>query len=139
MTYTTLSPFTRFVDACLPESMAAREFAARAARVVADREAGAASALRASLLEWRDNGAALAPVLRDSPALREVAPLSEALTLAATTGLRALELVLAGGTTDTAWAEKALAGLSDAKKPMAHAELAIVPAVEALVKAAARL
>lgn len=139
VTYTTLSPFTRFVDACPPESTAAREFAARAARVVADRDAGAAAALRASLLEWRDNGAALAPVLRDSPALREIAPLSEALTLTATTGLRALELVLAGGTTDTVWAEKALAGLAGAKKPRAHAELAIVPAVESLVKAAARL
>jgi hypothetical protein len=78
-------------------------------------------------------------VIAGAPALAEVAPLSEALTLVAGTGLRALELVVAGGTTDLPWADKALQTLASAKKPAAHAELAILPAVEALVKAAVRM
>ena len=37
------------------------------------------------------------------------------------------------------WADKILLALAEAKKPKAHAELAVLSAVEALVKAAVRM
>ncbi len=138
-TYTFLSPYTRFVDACPPESMMARKFRASVDQFLRTKDKALADELKASLVRWRDNAKELAPVIAGAPALAEVAPLSDALRLTAETGLRALELVVAGGTTDRPWADKVLQALSEAKKPMAHAELAILPAVEALVKAAVRM
>jgi hexosaminidase len=138
-TYTFLSPYTRFVDACQPESMTARRFRGSVDQFLRTKDKAMAGEIKASLVRWRDNAKELAPVIAGAPALAEVAPLSDALALAAGTGLRALELVVAGGTTDRPWADKALEALAEAKKPKAHAELAILSAVEALVKAAVRM
>ncbi len=138
-TYTFLSPYTRFVDACPPESIAARKFRGSVDQFLRTKDKALADEIKASLVRWRDNAKALAPVIAGAPALAEVAPLSDALAVAAGTGLRALELVVAGGTTDRPWADKVLQELAEAKKPEAHAELAILPAVEALVKAAVRM
>ncbi len=138
-TYTFLSPYTRFVDACPPESLTARKFRGSVDRFLRTKDKALADEIKASLAGWRDNAKALAPVIAGAPALAEIAPLSEALTLAAGAGLRALEIVVAGGTTDRPWAEKLLQALAEAKKPKGHAELAILPGVEALVKAAVRM
>ncbi len=149
-TYTFLSPYTRFVDACPPESLAARKFNASVDRFLRMRsphppvfQKGEDKILedeiRASLIRWRDNAKALAPVIARAPALAEIAPLSDALTRAAAYGLRALELVVAGGTTDRPWADKILQDMAEVKKPKAHAELAVLSGVEALVKAAVRM
>jgi hexosaminidase len=137
--YTSLSPFTRFVDACPPESMAARDFRASVDRFLKTKDKALADEIKASLARWRDNGKALAPVIAGSPALAEIGPLSDALTFAGEKGLRALEIVIGGGTTDVPWADEILQTLAEAKKPKAHAELAILPAIEALVKAAVRM
>lgn len=137
--YTSLSPFTRFVDACPPESMTARNFRASVDRFLRTKDKALADEIKASLARWRDNGKVLAPVIAGAPALAEIGPLSDALTFAGEKGLRALEIVIGGGTTDVPWAEKILQTLAEAKKPKAHAELAILPAVEALVKAAVRM
>jgi len=53
------------------------------------------------------------------------------------TGLAALETIAAGETKDDKWVQEKLAALAGAKKPEAHAELAVVTAVEKLVQAAA--
>jgi hexosaminidase len=138
-TYTSLSPFTRFVDACPPESMTAREFAALVDRFLQTRDQALARDLNAMLVCWRDNHKALLPIIQGSPVLEEVRPLSEALTLAAETGIKAFDLVLSGQKSDQVWADEMARALAEAKKPKAHAELAVLPAVEKLVKASAGL
>ncbi len=138
-TYTFLSPYTRFVDACPPEALVARSFRSDVDRFLRTKDKALAEEIKALLVRWRDNGKALAPVITAAPALAEIGPLSDALTQAAGYGLRALEIVVAGGTTDTPWADKILLALAEAKKPKAHAELAVLSAVEALVKAAVRM
>lgn len=138
-TYTFLAPYTRFVDACPPESLKGRSFRSAVEKLLETKDKVLAEEIKASLVRWRDNGKALAPVIAAAPALAEIGPLSEALTEAAGYGLRALEIVMAGGTTDKPWAERILLELAEAKKPKAHAELAVLPAIEALVKAAVRM
>jgi hexosaminidase len=138
-TYTSLSPFTRFVDACPPESMTAREFAANVDRFLQTKDQALAIEINAVLVSWRDNHKVLLPIIQGSPVLKEIQPLSEALTLAAETGIKAFDLVLSGQKSDQAWVDEMLKALGEAKKPKAHAELAILPAVEKLVKASAGL
>jgi len=135
--YTSLSPFTRFVDACPPESMTARDFTAKVDRFLQTKDQALARDLDAMFIRWRDNHRLLLPIIHGSPILKEIQPLSEALTLAADTGIKALNLVIIGQSSDQAWADEIVRALAEAKKPKAHAELAILPAVEKLVKASA--
>lgn len=138
-TYTSLSPFTRFVDACPPESMTAREFAAKVDKFLQTKDQALAIEINAALVRWRDNHKVLLPIIQGSPVLKEIQPLSEALTLAAETGIKAFDLVLSGQKPDQVWVDEMLKALNEAKKPKAHAELAILPAVEKLVKASVGL
>jgi hexosaminidase len=138
-TYTSLSPFTRFVDACPPESMTAREFTAKVDRFLQTKDQALAQDLNAMLVRWRDNHKILLPIIQGSPVLKEVQPLSEALTLAAETGIKAFDLVLSGQKSDQVWVDEMAQALAEAKKPKAHAELAILLAIDKLVKASAGL
>jgi hexosaminidase len=138
-TYTSLSPFTRFVDACPPESMTARDFTAKVDRFLQAKNQALAQDINAMLVRWRDNHKVLLPIIQGSPVLKEVQPLSEALTLAAETGIKAFDLVLSGQMSDQVWVDEMARALAEAKKPKAHAELAILPAVEKLVRASAGL
>ena len=70
--YMSLSPFTRFVDACAPESMPAREFKTGVDEFLAGRDPLTAEELRTIMRTWRDNHPLVLPFLASSPALREI-------------------------------------------------------------------
>jgi hexosaminidase len=137
VTYSSLSPFSRFVDACFPESLAARAFGIRVARYLETRNPGLAGELRERLVRWKNNHPLVLPFLAASPALREVEILSQALESTAAAGLEALSLLISGKTPDKSWLEAQRQLLSEAKKPKAHCALAVTGAVEKLVEACA--
>jgi len=132
--YTQLSPLTRFVDAAFPESRPARTFRQTADRFGETRDRTLGETLRGQLQRWRANGDLLRPLIQASPALAEIEPLSRDLGTAAEIGIQALDAILAGTAADAAWAQDSLKALEQAKKPKAHAELAIVSGVEKLVR-----
>ena len=133
--YTSLSPFTRFVDACAPESLAAREFGRKVERYLAAKDPVVAEELRARLEAWRDNHPAVLPLLASSPALREIEPLSYNLGRVSAVGLEALGHLTKGEGESAKWADEKNGVLAEAAKPAAHAELAVVKAVGRLVAA----
>jgi hexosaminidase len=135
--YTSLAPFTRFVDACAPESLVARDFAKSVAAYLAGRDPRLAAEIRGRLIAWRDNHPRVLAGLAASPALREIEPLSLGLTRAAAIGLEALGVLTKGEGRPSAWVETALAALAEAAKPAAHAELVVVAPVAELVRACA--
>jgi hypothetical protein len=137
VTYTSLSPLTRFVDACFPESLKSRDFRLKVDRYLETRDPALAEDLRASLTRWRQNHPLLLLLIAASPALREVEALSQALQAVAATGLEALDCLASGRTPDPAWVAGRGEILAGAKKSKAHAELAITSAVEKLVNACA--
>jgi hypothetical protein len=67
--------------------------------------------------------------------LREIEPLSLALSGLAETGLTALAHIERGEKAAPEWSERSRDSLAAAAKPMAHAELAVVRAVGRLVEA----
>jgi hexosaminidase len=136
-TYTSLSPFTRFVDACAPESLVARSFARNAERYLAARDPKLAAELWRSLIAWRDNHPRVLPALAASPALREIEPLSLGLKTASMIGIEALTVLMKGEGRPAAWVEEELKVLAEAAKPAAHAELVVLPPIAKLVKACA--
>jgi hexosaminidase len=133
--YTSLSPFTRFVDACAPESLPARAFAKTVERYVADRDPLSGADIRRTLTGWKDNHALVLAALAASPALRETEPLSLGLARACEVGLEALTVLMKGEGRSAGWAEERSKVLAEASKPAAHAELAVVPAIARLVEA----
>jgi len=135
VTYSTLSPFTRFADACFPESLVARDFRARAGRFLETRDPVLAAELRATLIRWKTNHPLVLPCLAASPALREVEGLSMALESVSGLGLEALAFLVSGKAPEKGWAEGRAKVLEEAKKPKAHCRLAVVEAVEKLVDA----
>jgi hexosaminidase len=133
--YTSLSPFTRFVDACAPESLPAWRFAKAVERFLAAKDPVLGQELRTQLEAWRDNHPLVLPLLAASPALREIEPLSSGLAKVSEVGLEALDHLATGEFQPPAWAAEKNAVLAEAAKPSAHAELAVVKAVGRLVGA----
>lgn len=133
--YTSLSPLTRFVDACAPESLPARRFGAAVDRFLAGRDPVTAAGLRDTMTAWKDNHALLLPLLGASPALREIEPLSFGLAEACGLGLEALGHLMKGEGQPAAWVEESSGTLAGIAKPAAHAELAVVKAIAKLVQA----
>lgn len=135
--YTSLSPFTRFVDACAPESLTAREFGRKIERYLETKDPLIAEELRTRLEIWRDNHPAVLPFLASSPALREIEPLSLNLARLSAIGLEALGHLAKGEGQPASWRDARNGVLAEAAKPAAHAELAIVKAIARLVEACA--
>jgi len=138
VTYTTLSPFTRFVDACRCEAWPARAFGRDVDRFLETRDPLLASGIAASLGQWKSNHPRVLELIAVSPALLEIEPLSLALASVSETGLEALDKLVAAQVPDKAWAEARLKLLAEAAGPKAHAELAVVGAVRKLIEAAVR-
>ncbi|MGD1009821.1 MAG: family 20 glycosylhydrolase [Candidatus Aminicenantales bacterium] len=137
VTYSTLSPLTKFVDACFPESLVARAFKVKVDRYVETRDPAIAEELRAALVRWTDNHPLVLPYVASSPALREVEALSLGLEQVSRTGLEALDFLTSGKTPENNWTEGRKQLLAEARKPKAQCELAVAGAVEKLLEACA--
>src|ERR1700751_4095426 len=87
------APLNRLVDAANPESETARRFQELVQQFIQSgfQDQSAEKPIRALLTTWRDNDEKLESPLRGSFLLREVAPLSQDLSMAGTTGLLALD------------------------------------------------
>jgi hypothetical protein len=74
-------------------------------------------------------------LIKSSPVLSEIEPLSQDLYTVADIGIQALDAILAKTAGDRAWVNESRAACELAKKSKGHAELALIPAVEKLVQA----
>jgi hexosaminidase len=122
--YTQDTPLNRLVDAARPESQTARHFATEI-------DAADWPAVRAQLSLWRDNGP-----LPQNALLQEIAPVAASLKQTAALGLEALDFITTKKHPPQAWTTHANEILTDAKKPKAELNLAIVEPVRKLVEAA---
>ncbi|MCX6567990.1 MAG: family 20 glycosylhydrolase [Candidatus Aminicenantes bacterium] len=135
--YTSLSPFTRFVDACAPESLGARTFRKNIDLFLTGKDPLLGRDIGATLALWQANHVRVLPLIAASPALREIEPLSLGLARACEVGLEAFDYLMKGQHPPAAWAEEKGQILAEAARPAAHAELAVLSAVTKLVEAAA--
>ena len=129
----------RMVDAVAPTSETARRFSAAVDRLVGSnfRDARAEAEIRGALIAWRDNDAALAPLLHYSYLLKEVSVVSKNLSALAAAGLQALDYVEKKQGVPEAWRAEQAALVQSAGKPTADLNLAIVPGIQKLIEGAA--
>jgi len=135
VTYSTLSPLTRFADACPPESLPARNFRTAVDGFLEARSPALAAELKATLSRWKDNHPRVLPLIAAAPALREIELLSLDLERTATAGLEALDFLTSGRTPEKDWLESRRQALTDAGTAHAECELAVAPAVGKLIEA----
>lgn len=131
--YSSLSPLTRFVDTCYPESFEARNFKELAGRFVASRDSRQAEELKSWLQLWVENHQKIIDLAETSPALKEIIPLSESLKDVSLTGLEAVNLIIAGQAADSAWLQTKFELLEEARKPVAECLLVILPGVKLIL------
>jgi hexosaminidase len=129
----------RMVDAVAPESEAARRFSVAVDQFVGSNfQNGEAKAeIRSALVAWRDNDAALQPLLQNSFLLKEISPVSKNLSAFAAAGLQALDYIEKKERAPEGWHAEQIALAQTAAKPTADLNLAIVPAVQKLIEASA--
>jgi len=137
LTYTSLAPLTRFVDACAPESLAARDFRIKVEIVLRTGAPETAGELARTMTLWRANHEKVLALAARSPALREIEPLSRGLAVAAAAGLEALDQLARGERASQEWTESRRRELAEAAKPAAHAALAVVEGLGRLIEACA--
>jgi hexosaminidase len=139
--YRSDTPLDRLVDAARPESETARRFRRQVDFYLKNGpDAAQATDLRSTLTRWRDNHAALEPILDRSPRAAEARVHSRDLTAVSRRGLEALDHLASGHSAPAAWSEEAKNDLAVAQKPSAsELELAVIPGLRKLVLAAAQL
>jgi hexosaminidase len=133
--YTQFSPLTRMVDAAWPDAIPARQFRWTVDRLIEnDFENTADLEMATTALQgWQENHAQIESILRDSPGLIEIEPISEHLRDVSVIGLEALALAKSDETPDSAWLTSNLADLQLAEESYGQTELMIVEPVTRLV------
>ncbi|MFA6978440.1 MAG: family 20 glycosylhydrolase [Ignavibacteriaceae bacterium] len=132
--YYSYSPYTRVVDAAVPDAPEARKF-----RKLVDEFLSGKKKLKneitAQLNLWKDNHDKLVKTINLSPILKEIEPLSLNLKLLSETGLETLSLLDKKQKPKEDWVKATDKLLLEAKISYGQTELMIVSAVEKLVNA----
>ena len=145
---TSAMPLNRLIDAARPESTVARHFSDLVDTLVAEQTAAGQMStngtitetrqqIRSFLILWRDNQASLQPLETQSFLLKEVVPVSEALSGLAETGLQALDYLERGERAPDDWKAQQLALLQQASQPKAQVLIMVAPAITRLIEASA--
>ena len=135
---TMLSPLTGVIDAATPDSEAGRKFSWMVSEFLNDgpRYQLYRPELSAMLAEWQTSGASLEPLIDRSPALKEIKPLAQNLSVLGETGLEAITYLKLGMPPPRDWRETSLAKVNEAAKPYGALEFAVIAGVKQLVNSA---
>jgi hexosaminidase len=135
-TFTDFTPLNHVDDAVPPESDTAREFSEIAKRVSSGRATPEDwQQARAWLAMWRDNDAALQPLLARSFLIKELRPLSHNLFEVAEIGLRALDDLQQNRAVKKEDKQRTVEFLKSSERPQVVLLLMVVPSVKLLVEA----
>ncbi len=129
--YTSRTPLNRLVDTTRPQSHEARKFA----KLLEDFSANH-DKIRKKLTMWRDNSAALIPVIKQASLLQEAVPLAEDVSALTAAGLEALDYLEEGEAALNSWVDAQGELLTRAEKPRAELLIMIVPSIRKLVEMA---
>ena len=134
--FTPFTPLNRLVDAVHPESETARRFNDLAKLIAAGKATPEQwRQARESLTLWRDNDAALQPMLAQSKVAQELVPLSQGLNQVAVIGLQALDNLENSRAMDANTRSQNLSALKSAAKPQAVLIDMVASSVQLLVEA----
>ncbi|HEX2960732.1 MAG TPA: family 20 glycosylhydrolase [Ignavibacteriales bacterium] len=131
--YTQYSPYTRLVDAAVPDPKTVRDFRKLVDNFLKTNDDASYNALKMWLTLWKENHKSLLTVINQSPVLKEIESMSSDLSELSQAGLTALETLHSGKSLDKGWQNEQASLIERAKKPRGQAEIMVVPAIERLI------
>jgi hexosaminidase len=138
---TSAMPLNRVIDAARPESAVARHFSDLVNALITEQTTGGqgttetAQQIRSFLVLWRDNQANLQPLEGQSFLLKEVIPVSEALSGLAEIGIQAMDYLDHKQLAPDDWKKRQLAFVQQASQPKAQVLIMVAPSIGKLVEA----
>jgi hexosaminidase len=126
------------VDAAVADPRPAREFSRRVDRFLGGKGESDLEELTGQLSRWKENHARVQAIVERSPILREIETLSEDLSNVAALGLEAVDVIQGKSRADASWNDQAKKLLDKAKPQRGELDLAVLPALQKLVDAAAQ-
>ncbi|MGE5352560.1 MAG: beta-N-acetylhexosaminidase [Acidobacteriota bacterium] len=131
--YTQYSPYTRTVDAAIPDPKTVRDFRGLVDNFLKTNDEASYNAVKMWLTIWKENHKSLLPVINESPILKEVESMSLDLSEISQAGLTALETLHSGKPIDKNWQNEQASLIERAKKPRGQAEIMVVPEIQKLI------
>ncbi len=134
--YTSYLPMTRVVDAAAPGPEVARKFSNMVDDLVSGKrpDNDTLSMIERELILWKRNDAVLEDLISRSPILKEIRPLSSALSSIASVGLSAVNRIRQNKPGDSSWMYASLAEVKNIASPVADVKLMVVSPIEKLVE-----
>lgn len=135
-----LTPLDRLVDSIVPDPVSCHEMELKVKQFLSDepKHRLGGEALKAEFLRWQAAVPALSELVSRSPRMSDAGPVVERLSSLSQIGLEAVAYLEAGTTPSASWKKQSFDALQAAKKPIAIVRFPVIPALEQLVKAAAK-
>jgi hexosaminidase len=130
-----LSPYTRFVDACLPDASKARKFNNAVTSVIDNKNEADLVLVKEACDKWYANYQNLEVIIDENPVLQEIKPRAENLRVLGFIGLQAAKYFENGQSSPAAWRQYALDICEKAREPYGEAELMIIDGIKNLILA----
>ena len=132
---TSLMPLNRLVDAVRPESSSALKFSGMVESLssAGDATNETKQQMRQWLLLWRDNQSKLQPAISQSSLMKEIAPLSQNLSVLAAAGLQALDYLDRKERAPDSFRAEQTALIQQAGKPRAQLLIMLAPSIQKLI------
>ena len=136
--YTTYTPYTRVVDAALPDVKTARDFKNKVDEYLTTQDVYILKDLTELLTTLKNNHLEVKKLIALSPILKEIEPLSLNLSKLSSAALDVIRLLQDGNTLSAAQKTEMLKTVESSKKPYGQTEIMIVSSVEKLVNEAGK-
>ena len=133
VSYTQYSPYTRVVDAAVPDPKTARDFRSLVDSYLKTKDEVLYNAVKQWMTMWKENHEDLLPVIHNSPMLKEIESMSSDLSELSSQGLLALEGLHEGKPLGENFQSETASLIERAKKPRGQAEIMVVSAIEKLI------
>lgn len=134
-------PLTRVVDAAVPDAKTARNFRYLVDDFLAGniQDENRIKQIYDDLELWKNNDAELHAVIKKSPVLNEIEPLSKELSNISIIGIQALDAIKNKTKVETNWVKESLEKIKEAKQSKAQVELRVVSPIEKLIRRAGNI
>lgn len=137
---TSFSPLTRVVDAAVPDPEESRYFAGLVNNLLDKQQNDTViiNKIKSLLTLWQGNDSQLEKIIKHSPVLREIKPLSEKLSLISAIGLKAIDFITANKKADDNWLKESLLEIKKSEISTGEVELRVIQPIDKLILAAAK-
>ncbi len=134
-------PMTKVVDAAVPDAKTARNFRYLVDDFLAGniQDENRIKKIYNDLELWKNNDAKLQEVVKKSPVLNEIEPLSIELANISIIGIQALDAIKNKTKVETNWVKESLEKIKEAKQSKAQVELRVVTPIEKLIRRAGNI